>query len=474
MRALRSGSLRKERKHGSAIILTALFLVVIIPIIGLAVDGANVYLMNNQVNSAVAAAVLAGTRSLSTGETVDQQRIGAQNLAQAVFNADISGIPGLALPSANCTSSTNVSSCFTVLPDDKTHLRKVQGVVTANLPVMLLGLMHVYTVPVSMTLSASRRDVNIMMVLDHSAGMAYSTALSEMKNDANAFVRLFANGRDNIGLVTFTGAPYLAAPLPNKDFLTSSPSVPDMINSVTVPMTSYLNTAAALSVAYEQLHQLNEPGALNVIVLFTDGIPGAFTGDFAPYLATGQTICSTSQSPLVGVLYTNPRETLYGGFASPNWQTATDNPPPDTIPAPGCNTIGAGLITYMPSSDYFGNSTTGAYTINNNSGGYYGDGTLNVSTRNITGASVNAFDAAASRIRGDTSIQPVIYAIGLTVNPAVVPPDPTLMKRITNDPNSAYFNPSQPSGQYIEVPTPGALQTAFISIASQVLKLAAN
>jgi hypothetical protein len=46
------------------------------------------------------------------------------------------------------------------------------------------------------------------------------------------------------------------------------------------------------------------------------------------------------------------------------------------------------------------------------------------------------------------------------------------MPRIANDPNSAYYNSSQPAGQYILAPTTAQLQSAFAGIASQVLKLA--
>ncbi len=38
--------------------------------------------------------------------------------------------------------------------------------------------------------------------------------------------------------------------------------------------------AQGLSEAYNQLVNINEPGALNVIVLFTDGIPVSLTGSY--------------------------------------------------------------------------------------------------------------------------------------------------------------------------------------------------
>ena len=46
------------------------------------------------------------------------------------------------------------------------------------------------------------------------------------------------------------------------------------------------------------------------------------------------------------------------------------------------------------------------------------------------------------------------------------------MQRIANDPTSAYYNSSQPTGLYVYAPTTAQLQSAFTSIASQVLQLA--
>ena len=54
---------------------------------------------------------------------------------------------------------------------------------------------------------ASRRDVNLLLVLDRSSSMNNSGSCDPMKAAAQTFVEQFANGRDRLGLLTY-GASY--------------------------------------------------------------------------------------------------------------------------------------------------------------------------------------------------------------------------------------------------------------------------
>jgi hypothetical protein len=317
-----------------------------------------------------------------------------------------------------------------------------------------------------------------MMVLGHSTPMGNGpgSPLSVMQADAIAFVNMFVNGTDNIGLVTYTAAPFVADPLPNANFQLN---VPNDVNLMQAPNTSGSSTAAAISAAYGQLNNPNpgvfrQPGALNVIVLFTDGLTNAFAGNFAPYL-TSTTPCNPSPgSALNGVIFTTPSPLFNFLYAlsdptslSSTANSVTDNP--DVHPAPGCTglNVPSAFLSGMPATDIYGNSTNGYEPVNLNSpivgtSGYW----------NIVWASENALDNAANQIRGNAALPATIFVIGLGDLPATYPPDPVLMPRIANDPSSASYNSSQPAGQYILAPTAAQLQSAFAGIASQVLKLA--
>ena len=80
----------------------------------------------------------------------------------------------------------------------------------------------------------------------------------------------FANGRDNIGLVTFASSTNADFPIAS-NFQTANPSVPTLIDDITCQGST--SSAMALWYGYDQLVGLNEPGALNVLLFFTDGKP---------------------------------------------------------------------------------------------------------------------------------------------------------------------------------------------------------
>jgi len=59
---------------------------------------------------------------------------------------------------------------------------------------------------------------------------------------------------------------------------------PGLVNAINQTTSSgNTNTATALWAAYQQLVNLNQPGALNVIVFFTDGLPNGITADMQSY-----------------------------------------------------------------------------------------------------------------------------------------------------------------------------------------------
>src|SRR5262249_17960630 len=143
---------------------------------------------------------------------------------------------------------------------------------------------------------------------------------------------------------------------------------------------------------YDQLVALNQPGALNAIVVFTDGLPTAVTESFPVYT----TYCSDGTNKL-GVL-------TFG--SSPQGLYLKDSPPDMTLlsgnSVRNCRfvTRGATYITsdvrWAPTTDYWGNSlnATGYKSVTTSGSGF------NISsTTNIQNFSTNAADHAALRVR---------------------------------------------------------------------------
>jgi Mg-chelatase subunit ChlD len=454
---LRALPQQPNKRRGAALVLAALLCLVLVPIVGLVVDGASAFLMRTEVSTALDASVLAGARSLNTGQDIASQAANATSVAQNVFNANVS--------SMNWKFKT-ITSTISVGQNDVTHYRWVTATANADLPLTMMKMIGFSTTHISMTATAQRRDVNVVLVLDHSGSM--KPAMSAMIAAATNFTNMFSGGRDKVGMVAFDFASFVAYP-PSVNFKSASPNVTTFIGQ----LVSYgnTNTAQALWAAWLELQKLNQPGALNVIVVFTDGMANTYAADFAPYIVKTAG-CSGLANPLTGVIAGGG---TVSGLTDPTALSLNDQAGSRTAPnSSGCpwligpTTNLRQYLSGLPAQDINGNATngTGAYLpVNLTAAGISNSKSANL---NVTNSGINAFDAAANNIRNDKTLTPLIYAIGLGSNGGV---DSTLLARVANDPSSSSFHPNQPAGLYVFSPTPAQLQSAFLRIASEILRL---
>jgi hypothetical protein len=152
---------------------------------------------------------------------------------------------------------------------------------------------NVNSTTMSVTGNASRRDVVAMLVLDRSGSMCNgsstpcastsSTPCGSMVKAAKLFTGQFAENRDYIGLVSFSDNAYVHS-APTQTFQTtlgyqnnfgSANGAIDSISCI-----GGTSTAQAVSMAYQLLYQTNLPGALNMVLLETDGFPNMLTMNF--------------------------------------------------------------------------------------------------------------------------------------------------------------------------------------------------
>jgi hypothetical protein len=244
------------------------------------------------------------------------------------------------------------------------------------------------------------------------------------------------------------------------------------------------SSAQALWQGYQELVRLNQNGALNAIVFFTDGLPTAVTEDF-PML--GSSTC-TAKTPLIksGVLTFGGTNQL--GLYNP---VALAQPQASDLrlisgtgasDSRGChfssdpNNPGNGVeldLANAPILDHWGNSLTATgYKPTTTSG----TGLSISNATNIQNFSTNAADYAALRIRrgdpdpshGNNSISGVvIYTIGLG------DVDEVLLERVANDP---VLTPNPVAagrqGRYVYAADATALDLAFTRVASEMLRIA--
>src|SRR5277367_5081025 len=89
MRVNLAGKSRSSKERGAAIVVFSLLVVtVIIPMVGLAIDGGILYLLHAKISQAADAASLAGGRDLNNGNDLATQTTNAEATMTAFFNAN--------------------------------------------------------------------------------------------------------------------------------------------------------------------------------------------------------------------------------------------------------------------------------------------------------------------------------------------------------------------------------------------------
>jgi len=538
--AANKNKLRNKRQtgrppaRGVTLIYTAFSIVFMCGMLGLAIDGGVAYFLKARLYQAVDAGCLAGARSLNRGQDLSSQAASAQATAlkffQANFPANFWGSSVSTPTTTVAVGTTDVTKQGTpgdpnspYMPDPNTRYVSMRA--TATVPLYFMRVLGLNTVNISAFAQAARRDANIMIILDRSGSM--KNAISQLVTSADWFVGNFAPGRDYVGLVTFGGTYNLIKP--TQSF---SPTVVNAINTLsssTVGGTT--NHSQPLWVAYQALAELNQPGALNAIIFFTDGQPNTVFADWetpdnpttgvtnltnpttcnnGTYTVTVSGKSKTAYSPVLGyaLVPTGSNVTPWGLFAT----TVFANNNQSAIPPYQPNSTAPGTVTtdYVNTAyDTYDSSTSGSHselkTMSKSTGcvfrsdytkvssdfkqippqDYYGNATAPASqgyksvtlttfnATNLAAAAYNAGDQAAQRMRAGTlnGIVPLIDCIALRTTDANI--DSTYMKRLANANDSAniIYNSSKPTGLYVYASSTGDLQAAFMEIASQILHL---
>jgi Flp pilus assembly protein TadG len=526
--ASRIPPVRKRNEKGIILLLGSLSMPIIVSMMGLAIDASIVYSVKAKIQLAADGASLAAARGLSVGLTTAAQLSSAQNNATNWFNKNF--------PSGTFGTSNIVLDTPQIFDDPVQPLIR-HVIVTANTdaPSYFMRFWGRTSTHLTGFSEATRRDSVIMMVLDRSGSMnTPGGACAQMKAAAKTFTGSFSQQRDRIGLITFNMASYVASS-PVLDFKTvlgysdSSGSASGLIDNISC--NGGTGTPQATILGYNELYKTALPGAINVVLVFTDGEPNVIVPDFRGGLTSQMgimedtTTCqdsrgyslNSSASPrghignyprnwssgrtmgsgafLADVLpgptmaiYADSSQTIWGRkWVSTSLNSTSDDAAISTsggLPnAAGCNFSNSysNNIQWLPDTDVFGTpiELSGYYSLSRVT--YDGASRIDATNYNIHYGAYNASANAASRARTSRTLPDgrdfpgaFVYCIGLgNVNH-------TLLQRMANDPGAdpggAYpaftgYDTTQPIGSYVYASNESKLRSAFAQIASFILRL---
>src|ERR1700690_279338 len=176
-----TGKSSDKRRGRRGIVVTMLSLMVatvLLPLVGLAIDGSILYLVQAKLSAAVDAAALAGARSLSVGLDLTSQTASATATAQNFFSANF---PTGYWNTTNLTLNTTVAQTAY-----KTRTVTMQASVTV--PLTFMKLLGQSGSTVAAQGQTSRRNVVMILVLDRSSSMQYAGVCPTMVSAAQGFI----------------------------------------------------------------------------------------------------------------------------------------------------------------------------------------------------------------------------------------------------------------------------------------------
>jgi len=468
------------RSQDSGIVLyyLAALLFVLLAFSGLAVDLGRAYVVKAHLSKAVDGAALAAARVIGNGQSA------AQTEANKIFSTNFpSGFLGV----SSVQNPPNLN--FQVASDGSNQITVTS---VAVMPTTFMKVIGQPQVNVFSSGQATRRLVDLSFVVDRSGSL--QSVWNQVQSAAQQFVAYFDQNNDRVSLVMFAGNTIVMDPIRTTTRGFDKTTINSHIAGATT--VGFTGSSEGIYQGWDQLRRIpngNQSG-LRIIVMFTDGSPNTFSGQFN---GTGFTNLAgalhTNDFPLVnGQGQNNPEAQglyqIYGTLASPSLQWAT---PTDTTYTSGTSTIYTQLnnkIPWIPLTSFHPNHSSSGipFTFPLYNASLPGQRVLigqGVNgypdhVQNANNAARNLLEIVANAARSDvTGAYPIrIYTLGLgdllNQNAGTVPETgSSILKRVANDPTSPNFNSTQLAGQYYFAGDPAQLNAAFEAVRNQIIRL---
>jgi Flp pilus assembly protein TadG len=473
---------RLSGQKGFVLVYMAATLTTLLLFAGLAVDSGRAYVVKAQLTKAVDGAALAGARSLNSGNPRSE--------ATRIFNANF---PAGYIGTTAVTNPTTDPNFFAMATDPTTGVNTVTVTASATVPTTFMRLANFTDLTVTSSGQATRRMVDLSLVLDVSSSIGSKWAT--VRDAARTFIDAFDGAHDRVALLTFSNGATVIDQMPSSRGFNKTQVEADVPS--TLPGGSTL-MVEGLYRGWDELRSVpsGSQSSLRIIVLFTDGasngVPGQWdasgiakslrTWDFPK--AAVDPDSQTWDSPHIDGLYdTSSGSATPSVTATVPWNSTTTSSVqnmPATMQSWHTHHRSPGIPTSFP-------LTSASLTVNGSPQnvrrpmrdfGLLTAGRYPAEVFNINNAARNLVeiigDAARTDVGGDYPIR--IYSIGMGYllkdmlgTMPELPED--ILKRMSNDKTSPDFNGAQLEGKYFYAATPDDVGPAFQNIQNQILRL---
>jgi Flp pilus assembly protein TadG len=183
----------RSGERGSALILLSFLLTtVMIPMIGLGIDGSICWWMKTKLSSAVDASALAAARNLNLASSSSQLQSTGQTIGSQYFSANFpAGVMGTTIS----TVQGQTSPLVTVV-DTNAQVITVTARAVIKVPMYFLRILGYSSVSLGDVGQSTRRNTNVMFVLDRSYSMVQAGVCSQVASASEQFINDFVEGRD--------------------------------------------------------------------------------------------------------------------------------------------------------------------------------------------------------------------------------------------------------------------------------------
>jgi Flp pilus assembly protein TadG len=476
---------RISNERGFALIYIAITMVTLLLFTGLAIDSGRAYVVKAQLTKAVDGAALGAARMLNSGNPRDEAtKIFKQNFAAGYMGT------------LTTTDPTAAGNFFALQTITASGVNIVTVTATVTMPTTFMKLANQNEVVVSATGEATRRMVDLSLVLDVSSSIG--SKWLAVRDAARSFIDSFDPIGDRLSLITYGNGAHVVDPMRAARGFAKATLIND------VPTTLPGGSTAMVEGLYRGWDELRSvprgtQSGLRVLVLFTDGasnsVPGFYdsatvakglrTYDFPKNLPDpdGQ----TWNAPTIQGLYDTD-----SGNASPSMGLTPSNWNNTCAVANSCLT-GSGALLPLFSAHTHSRSSgiptsfplqSGTLRVNGAAqNAIRGLRNKNAANRypaevfNINNAARNLLEIIADAARSDNGDYPIrIYTIGMgelvQYNLGTIPEKPEdILKRIANDARSGDRNTAQLEGKYYFAKTEADVSPAFQALQNQIIRL---